>query len=378
MAKVRIYVVDLESVPTRYTCEWKWHVPALLNKEIEKRGLAEEFEIINISGGESMIEATPGAFLNFQQTNIYKNNQLNDIATRFTSEVQAGDKFLFTDAWNTSILQLKYMSELLNKPVEIHALWHAGSYDKYDFLGRLVGNKPWVRNTEKALFHATDKNYFATEFHVRMFMEELLNDGVTSENPWFEEDWEERYKDGRIVRTGWPMDYMPNILEQYKEQQKENIIIFPHRLAPEKQPEIFRDLAESLPEYRFVICQDQKLSKKEYHELLAKSKIMWSANLQETLGISPYEGAVLGVIPLLPDRLSYTEMYTEEYLYPSKWTENFKSYTKYKENIIKLIHSTMRDYDRLKYITENKLASSLLVDYFSAGVLVDKLLTKGK
>jgi hypothetical protein len=52
-----------------------------------------------------------------------------------------------------------------------------------------------------------------------------------------------------------------------------------------------------------------KLTKEEYHTLLGESKMVFSANLQETLGISCYEGAVVGAIPLVPDRLSYTEMY---------------------------------------------------------------------
>ena len=31
-------------------------------------------------------------------------------------------------------------------------------------------------------------------------------------------------------------------------------------------------------------------------------------NLQETLGISWYEGVLVDVIPMVPDRLSYSEM----------------------------------------------------------------------
>ena len=28
-----VYIVDLESIPTRYTCEWKSHVPKLLKEQ---------------------------------------------------------------------------------------------------------------------------------------------------------------------------------------------------------------------------------------------------------------------------------------------------------------------------------------------------------
>ena len=147
--------------------------------------------------------------------------------------VKPGDHFLFTDAWHPGIINLKYMSELLGVPVITHGLWHAGSYDPQDFLGRLVGKKKWVRHAEKSFFHAFDHNYFATEFHVKLFFDELLEDGYPSENPWYEEDWAERYDSGKIVRTGWPMEYMENILTPYKGMPKRDLILFPHRIAPE-------------------------------------------------------------------------------------------------------------------------------------------------
>lgn len=359
MAVKHIYIVDLESVTSRYTCEWKEHLPKLLTNLADA-----DTAVINISGGEDSIEASPGAFLNFQQTNIYKNNQLNDIARRFSNEVQPGDRFLFADAWHTGILQLKYMSELLGIPVEIHALWHAGSYDAHDFLGRLIKDKNWTYSTERALFHAIDHNYFATDFHIDMFCMNLLN---TSKG--FAAEW---INSGKIVQTGWPMEYMPALFEQYKPCQKEDIIIFPHRVAPEKQPEIFRDLAQSMPQYQFIVCQDNKLSKQEYHKLLSKSKLMWSANLQETLGISPYEGALLGVLPLLPDRLSYSEMYDDKFLYPSEWTESYETYLKFKSCIMERITFMMTNYADETHI----LADHLSAQYFSATKLTNQLLRK--
>ncbi len=362
MAKMRIYIVDLESVPTRYTCEWKSYLPEMLKAELEKAGT--DIEIINISGGEDSIEATPGAFLNFQQTNIYKNNQLNDIARRFTDEVKPGDKFLFADAWHTGILQLKYMSELLQIPVEIHALWHAGSYDPQDFLGRLIKDKAWTYNTERAIYHAVDHNWFATEFHSNLFIKTILG-------------WESAFDalgSGKIVHTGWPMDYMPTVTRTsvYK-HPKEDIVVFPHRIAPEKQVDIFRDLAKAMPNYQFIVCQDNKLSKEEYHKLLSRAKIMWSANLQETLGISPFEGALHGVYPLLPDRLSYSEMYPKKFLYPSGWTESFSDYLSHKDEVIDAIDRTMRLHAGLQNDIDN-LANHLLKKYFTATPLVSKLI----
>ena len=348
-----IFLVDLEAVETRYTGQWKTHVPGLL----EKAGHA----VTVIQGPTDIPNATtPGAFLNFGGTNIYKARQVEEIARLFTGgKVVDGDHFLFTDAWHPGIINLKYMAELLGIKVKIHALWHAGSYDPQDFLGRLIGDADWVRHSEKAFFHAIDYNYFATDFHIHMFCFNLFKCPR-----WMFED--------KIVRTGWPMEYMPKVLEPYKNLPKRDLILFPHRLAPEKQVEIFRDLAQALPQYEWIVCQDQSLTKDEYHTLLGESKMVFSANLQETLGISCYEGAVVDAIPLVPNRLSYTEMYDDVFKYPSAWTESWEQYINHKNELVALITNHMENYDQnLPQIKEQ--AGSLYNDFFSATTLLENI-----
>ena len=360
-----IFLVDLEAVDTRYTGQWKTHVPSLLRKA------GHHVEII--SGPTDIPSATtPGAFLNFGGTNIYKASQVEQLGRLFCAgAVKSGDHFVFTDAWHPGIINLKYMSELLDIPVTTHGLWHAGSYDPQDFLGRLVGAKKWVRHAEKSFFHAFDHNYFATDFHIDMFDANLLNDGL-AENPWHYEDMQEYIANKKIVRTGWPMEYMQDTLLAYKNMPKRDLILFPHRIAPEKQVEIFRDLKEHLPQYEFVVCQDQQLSKNEYHNLLGEAKLVFSANLQETLGISCYEGAVVDAIPMVPDRLSYTEMYYDSFKYPSKWTESWNSYNVYRPDLCKEIIQHMDNYStRIPQI--KKQAHDLHEQFFSAGSLLGNI-----
>ncbi len=334
-----VYIIDLESVETRYTSQWKHTLPNAIRK------VNKNVEVI--SGPEDIPAATtPGAFLNFGGTNIYKSRQTEEISRLFTSgKVKSYDHFLFTDAWHPGIINLKYMSELLNIPVKIHALWHAGSYDPQDFLGRLIGNKPWVRHAEKAFFDAIDHNYFATTFHIQMFVDNLLMNGVKNENPWYKEDFDELINSEKIIRTGFPMEYFQDIFAQYQGMKKRELILFPHRLAPEKQVNIFRDLKELLPQYEFIVCQDQQLTKNEYHNLLGEAKIVFSANLQETLGISCYEGCVLNAIPMVPDRLSYTEMYFDTFKYPSNWTDTWDHYMDHRQMLVKTIIDHMEFYE---------------------------------
>jgi hypothetical protein len=352
----KIFLVDLEAVETRYTGEWKVHLPELLRK----RG-----HDVQVISGPSDIPAatTPGAFLNFGGTNIYKAAQVEQIGRLFCNgAVHANDHFIFTDAWHPGIINLKYMSELLGVPVITHGLWHAGSYDPQDFLGRLVGDKPWVRHAEKSFYEAFDHNYFATDFHIGMFFKNLFDTKVIAGADF----------EGKVVRSGWPMEYMSDTLLMYKNMPKRDLILFPHRIAPEKQVEIFRDLKEHLPQYEFAVCQDQHLTKNEYHNLLGEAKLVFSANLQETLGISWYEGALVDAIPMIPDRLSYSEMALNEFKYPSEWTESFESYKKHRHLVVARIVEYMENYE--KFLPRlNTQVTSLTDNFFSCDQLLKML-----
>jgi hypothetical protein len=347
-----IYIVDIEAVDTRYTKQWKEHLPHQL-----QRATNESVKVI--SGGETPQATTPGAFLNFGGTNVYKSKQLEQIGEMFCNgTIENGDYFLYTDAWNPTVIQLRYMAELLGVDISIGGLWHAGSYDPADFLGRLIGDKPWVRHAEMSMFECYDDNFFASDFHIDMFTDVFDEDYAI--------DWD------KIKCVGWPMEYLKSSLVTYSGMDKRNLILFPHRIAPEKQVDIFRDLAEQLPEYEFVVCQERSLTKNEYHNLLGEAKMVFSANLQETLGISWYEGALVNAIPMVPDRLSYSEMAVPEFKYPSKWTEDYSSYRTHRAEIVAKIRDYMENYDDYM-VSLDKQRTKLNKEFFSGAALYDAI-----
>ena len=99
---------------------------------------------------------------------------------------------------------------------------------------------------------------------------------------------------------------------------------------------------------------------------------MFSANLQETLGISWYEGALVGALPMVPDRLSYREMAVNDFLYPSEWTESMDSYNKHKKQVVDRIVDYMENYKN--YLPSlNKQVTKLNGDYFGCGNLLKVL-----
>ena len=347
-----VFIVDIEAVDTRYTKQWKEFLPKQLQRAIDE-------DVVVISGGDTPQATTPGAFLNFGGTNVYKSKQLETIGEMFCKgQIADSDYFLYTDAWNPTVIQLKYMAELLGIDIRIGGLWHAGSYDPQDFLGRLIGDKPWVRHAEMSMYECYDDNFFASEFHIDLFTDTMMDN--------YNVDMD------KAIRVGWPMEYLKGSLIQYKGMEKRDLILFPHRVAPEKQVDIFRDLAERLPQYEFVVCQDQELTKNEYHNLLGEAKMVFSANLQETLGISWYEGALVDAIPMMPDRLSYSEMATPEFLYPSAWTEDYDAYLHHKDKVIARIVEYMENYnDFLPGI--NKQVTKLNKEFFSGEELYDAI-----
>ena len=349
-----IFIVDIEAVDTRYTKQWKEYLPKQLQRSTNE-------EIVVISGGEVPQATTPGAFLNFAGTNNYKSQQMLEISRMFANgEIKNGDYFLYTDAWNPTVIQLKYMAELLGVDIRIGGLWHAGSYDPQDFLGRLIGDKPWVRNAERSMFDCYDHNFFATQFHIDLFLQTFKNKDNPKEFQQVNED--------KIKRVGWPMEYLATSLDSYKNMPKEDIILFPHRVAPEKQVDIFNDLKSSLPQYEFIVCQERELTKNDYHNLLGRAKMVFSANLQETLGISWYEGLLVDCIPMMPDRLSYSEMADQPFKYPSIWTKNFAQYKKFKPQLVEKVIDYMENYNSYK-IPMNTQLYNLKRSFFSGEAL---------
>ena len=308
-----IYLITLEPIETRYTAQWKtWF----------KSQFADSVEI----DGDTLSATNATNFLNPTGTNIWKSEQIIKISKMFEcGQVKENDSFFFYDAWHYGVIATKYMSELLKIPVKIFGIWHAGSYDPYDLLGTSFN---YFGEFEKSLFACIDKSFVATEFHKNLIMGRHTVDASS------------------IIVTGLPYDFEE--LLKFKTEVKENIIIFPHRLSDEKQPNIARDIEKEVSKvgWKVVFCQEQKLTKVEYHTLLAKSKIVFSASLQETWGIGTFEGLALDCIPFVPNRLSYKEMYNKKFLYPTELTLDWNKENKSK--LLDLLQNLMYNYDQHK------------------------------
>lgn len=325
----QLFIIPIEPLDNRYTKQWFTWIPNQL------REMYPNYVIKNIEGKAFGYDApTAGAFFDFAYTCKYKASQVETIADMFgLGIVNDGDIFFFADAWNPAINFVKYMAELKQINIKMAGIWHAGHYDPTDLLGTTIKNDNWAYNLEESLFHALDLNFFGTQHHLNVFRKDHSRSV-------------DNYPD-KVFVVGYPLDYIAKLKN---DTPKERIVVFPHRLSPDKQPDVFDQLAEAVrkedPTIVFVKTQDHNLSKEEYYNLLKRCSIVFSASKHENLGIGIFEAMMAGCIPLVPDRLSYHEMYSGHWKYSFNYT------------ISDLVHTIlygMDHYQELNLIRTDKL-----------------------
>lgn len=351
MSKPNIWIFSLEPLDSRYTAQWHKNIP-----EVLAQAAGEKFNVRQIDGVQRTSKVTAGAFLNFSDTNYWKSSQLcNFVELLDSGEVTTNDKILFTDTWNPCITQVAYMRDLLEMNWELHGIWHAGAYDPSDILGYKM-KKPWPYNAERSWFYNCDYNYYASNFHKDMFLRNLNIEP------------EHQYK---AVRSGQPHALIVQAMEQYQNVMKseDDLVMWPHRYNADKQPDIAEALARI---FNMVITQKMSLSKDEYYKKLSESKIIFSCALHENLGISIMEGVLAGVIPVLPDRCSYAEMYLPEFKYPSEWTKDFNAFQRHQSQLRAFISDRINN--RHAYLDLLEQQKQILIkDYLQATTMVNNI-----
>lgn len=352
---MNVFIVPIEPIDNRYTKQWYHNIPKLIEASAKAKGV--DVNVVTIDGDDVPDNTTSGAFLDFAATNFYKATQAANISKLFMSgKVQPNDKFLVTDAWNFVITPIKYMSELLGIPVEIHGIWHAGAYDPSDILGMKM-SKPWPSEAERGWFYACDYNYFGTNFHKDMFLKNL---GIPS------------VYHNKAIRSGQPHEYIVDALESRKQTAKEARVIWPHRYNADKQPDIALEVAGAFPT---IITQKFDFKKDEYYDVMSKCRVIFSCSLHENLGISIMEATLMGVIPVLPNRCSYTEMYEPEFLYPSEWTATYVNYLKHQTDLHAFIQHRL-EHPSLYQDALSRQQQRLKNNYLNASIMIGHIIAK--
>ena len=280
-----IYVLPIEPFEERYSIQWyEWFHRYLSTENVE---------FLFIDGELLTKEITTGSFLDVCGTNYYKSSQLMQISELIhRGKIKDGDAFLFHDGWFPGIESLAYMRDGLGINFKIYGIFHAGSYDSQDFLSH-KGMGHWAEDLENSWFKIFDGVFVATEFHKKLILRKR-----------------------KIASKKIHVTFFPIYDDFVVPLQKENLIVFPHRIDTEKQPELFDTitLPDSWNKFR---TKDTYVDKKTYYRDLCKARIAVSFALQETWGICMQEAVFCGCIPLVPNRLSYPEQYPQIFIYNS-------------------------------------------------------------
>jgi len=283
-----VWYIPLEYLENRYT--------GMMDRKVKKVFRERNVNYIEIEGKMLTDKIETGAFLDSEGTNYFKFSQLMEICKRFKSgDITDGDKFFVSDLWFPGIEAIKYMATFRKIDVKIYGIMHAGSWTDTDFVRPM---ETWAKDIEIGWFKMFEKVFVGSRFHKWDIVGKA------------------RAVQDKIEVTGLVFDseYILSLIDQ--PVVKEDIVVFPHRLDDEKQPWYFDELAKYFGKsVKFIKTMELGLSKKEYFNLLARSKVAFSCALQENFGYGMLEAALLGVTPVVPNRLSYVDLYPVEVRY---------------------------------------------------------------
>jgi len=290
----KLWIVPIEPLEERYSTQWL---------RLFEQGfyfLGENLEFVFGEPITSKIEV--GEFLDVFGTNYYKASQIMELIKKIRSGlISDEDIILFLDGWFPGIESLFYIKNGADRKFKIYSCLHAGTWDPHDFLSRKEMT-PWARGIELGWLRGMDGIFVATNFHKK-----LITDTFSD----FDHD--------KIHVTGFPLSFLEIELKAWSD--KKNIVVFPHRNAPEKRPLNFdfleTSLKEKFPCWTFIKTA-KHYTKPQYYKILSEAKIAVSCALQETWGIAQQEALFSGCLPLVPNSLSYVEMYSNIFRYENE------------------------------------------------------------
>lgn len=333
-----MFLIDLpiEPIEDRYSIQWtEWF------SEAWKRNDITALTIKGSSHKSDCFTVKPGEFLNPRMTFMWKFGQLK-FALQYLEQIKTGETVVafLHDAWFPGIESLKYFAEMKEIDLKIVGFWHAGSYLSNDLLG-IKGFHSWVRGSELTWFHLCDAVCVGSEYHKNRILASLGQCDTDAD---------------KVHVTGYPIEVPNELLATVK---KEKIIVWPHRIAEDKHPEIFEKLAHEacFDGWRFIRSKDVCKTKYEYYELLAKSKIAVSTATMETFGIAMVEAACMACRCIVPRSLCYPEIFNCGELY-----NDYKDL----KDILKEIIETLESEDEHEFETEAiKTEASDMRNFFS-------------
>lgn len=332
----KLFVVPIEPLEERYSQQWlDWWM-----EYMHKHDTMETVLVLPENSGYQKIN--DGQFLDSIETNIFKMQQLQILIAYIRDGVcRDGDTIWFHDGWFPGVEALAYIRDLTNRHhIQLAAMFHAGSYDPWDYLAQQHAGK-WAQYMETGWGRIYDHIFVATNFHKRMLCSRR-----------------------HVMRKKVKVVPFPFMLPatygcSVDKNGKEPVIVFPHRLAPEKglvALDIFRNLIREHnitngTDWQVVSSKYVCNTKEQYYHLLKRAAFSISFARQETWGIAMQESVFAGCIPIVPNRLSYMEMYPKRCQYHANNSDEFCAQMAYR--LFRKLAKFGDDYEQVVRLTED-------------------------
>jgi len=329
-----LWVLPLQPLNERYSEQWYRWFP----EEFKKRGL----QPVIIDGEVLTKNIEIGAFLDVNGAHYWGLSQLMNISKIFhEGRVKSGDKFFVADIeFPGHAESIKNMAKLQGIDIKLYGFLHACSVTVGDYVQPLADSMKYY---ELGWLSSYDKIFVGSNF----FRDEIVNKRINVTAP--KEDRERLAE--KLVVTGNPWNSTEILTKQqpiHNLPSKKKQIIFPNRFDFDKRPNLFLDLcmilADEVPDLKFIITSSRpimrschpwlirlyhsvkkrlgdrldfkyNLTKSNYYQYLADSKIMFSSSKYESFGYCPIEAMTFNTIPIVPNKFAYKETVPEEYRY---------------------------------------------------------------
>ncbi len=269
--------LPIEPIERRYSNEWNlWY------QEAFRRNKMNALTIV----GEYTGQPEKDKFLDPHGTFIWKFAQLKKAVTWMQKYPKEKYVVFLHDGWFPGIECFSYLRDMAGVDVKVVSWLHAGSYDPTDLLG-MNRCDAWASGSEESWFYIADAVVTGSNYH----MQRLSDTRKVAVD--------------KIHVIGYPIDNFDKNLDV----EKDDLVIWPHRLSEDKRPGIFDRLSQDprFKDVKFIKTLEHCETKAEYHSLLARAKVAVSTASHENFGISMVEAACSGAYPVVPNALAYKE-----------------------------------------------------------------------
>ena len=343
---MKYWIFDLEPYEERYTAQMRRWV----ENAFEKRNREYEFVTPRNDISHTTLDEFPldvlssdvnnGTVLDAVGTNYYKAKQIALFMEKINDgEVKKGDCVFVFDFQYPGLEAVRYTSDLLGLDLKIYAVCHASSYVQGDFTEDMA---PWLFWFENGWWTMCDGIFVGSDYHAHSILtrrnKELGEKIHVTGNVFDSKDVKEGidikpYADRKydiIFPSRWdkeknPADFVtilellqkPNSYFTGSSKPVLNVLITTSRDSFDKgSDKISRQRLEMVKAMNLdahmlnnlEIEIQEGLTKKEYYQLMADSKVCLITSMEEMFGYCTVEGMTLGCHVLAPYTASHPEL----------------------------------------------------------------------